>query len=398
MKICMITTMTPTSENIRGTSALPYHLLAGRGNDVSVEIYTFNNNYISNNKMRQVEEELGVAIKLVPLPKWFRFIFKFHLLFVRLFLKYPIHHYIKLPQETVKEIVEKNPDIIWVYGEEWSRVTKQFDGFRRIHTMPDSEALYYYRMLGQRFVTQNWKRFLRCALMYPKFLALERSYSIDKTVIYHLVGKEDANFLKEMNPGIQARFIRHPHYKVSGCKTTIEFHQPKIRLLIAGQYNLYMQQTADELMPYLIDNNILLKKAYTITFLGKGWERHVELLKDAGYDVRHISFAPNYIEEICKHDIQLTPITVGTGTKGKVLDALANGLLVLGTPFAMENIAVEHNKSCIIWHHASELPGILIDIAENKDKYELIASAGRDIVLKEHNPVKIAKKLFSLYN
>lgn len=394
----MITTMTPTSENIRGTSALPYHLLAGRGNDVSVEIYTFNNNYISNNKMRQVEEELGVAIKLVPLPKWFRFIFKFHLLFVRLFLKYPIHHYIKLPQETVKEIVEKNPDIIWVYGEEWSRVTKQFDGFRRIHTMPDSEALYYYRMLGQRFVTQNWKRFLRCALMYPKFLALERSYSIDKTVIYHLVGKEDANFLKEMNPGIQARFIRHPHYKVSGCKTTIEFHQPKIRLLIAGQYNLYMQQTADELMPYLIDNNILLKKAYTITFLGKGWERHVELLKDAGYDVRHISFAPNYIEEICKHDIQLTPITVGTGTKGKVLDALANGLLVLGTPFAMENIAVEHNKSCIIWHHASELPGILIDIAENKDKYELIASAGRDIVLKEHNPVKIAKKLFSLYN
>ena len=398
MRICMITTMTPTSENIRGTSALPYHLLAGRDINISVEIYTFNNNGITDHKVRQVEKELGVAIKLVPLPKWFRLVFKLHLLFIRLFLKYPIHHYIKLPKETVKDIVSKRPDVIWVYGEEWSRVTKQFDGFRRIHTMPDSEALYYYRMLGQRFVTQNWKRYLRCVLMYPKFLALERDYSTDKTIIYHLVGKEDADFLKKMNPGIQAHFIRHPHYNVFDCNYTIEFHRPKIRLLIAGRYDYYMQQTADELMPYLIDNNIRLKNAYIITFLGKGWEMHVESLKDAGYDVNHITFAQNYIEEIVKHDIQLTPITIGTGTKGKVLDALANGLLVLGTPFAMENIAVEHNKSCIIWHHASELPNILIDIMENRNRYELIASAGRNSVLTEHNPLKIAKSLFSLFN
>ena len=389
----MITTMTPTSENIRGTSALPYHLLAGRDKDISVEVYTFNNNGVSEVKMRQVEEELEISIISVPLPKWFRFVFKFHLLFVRLFLKYPIHHYIKLPPKTVKEIAAKNPDVIWIYGAEWSLVTQQFEGFRRIHTMPDSEALYYYRMLGQRFVTSNFLRFWRCALMYPKFLALEKDYPTDKTIHYHLVGEEDANFLKKMNPNIQAHFLRHPHYEVAERELPIRFHRPKIRLLIAGQYNLYMQQKADEVLPALVSNN-QLANAYSITFLGKGWEQHVRALRGAGYEVEHIKFAPNYLEEIIKHDIQLTPITIGTGTKGKVLDALANGLLVLGTPYAMENITVEHGKSCVVWETPRELVETLLDILTRIAYYERMAEAGREAVLEHHNREKIAKKLF----
>ena len=139
-----------------------------------------------------------------------------------------------------------------------------------------------------------------------------------------------------------------------------------------------------------------MRESYEITFLGKGWERHAESLSDAGYDVKHITFAPNYIEEIVRHDIQLTPITIGTGTKGKVLDALANGVLVLGTPYALENIAVVHGKSCIQWDEAGEVPGILLDIVQNREKYEQIAAAGRDAVLKEHNPASIAKQLFEI--
>ena len=402
MRIFFISLITPYKENVRGTSALSYHLLKGSlavnpssAKEQEVIIYSFNANGLSESQIQEVESELGAKIIILQLPRWYRWIFKFHLLFLRVFLKYPFVNYIKLPKQIVDEIKSLAPDLIWVNSEELSRIPKQFSGIRRMQLGPDVESLYYYRMMSRRFVMNSVIDYWKCAMMYRKYARLERNLCTDDNFTYYAVGEADIDHLRELNPNVNCQFLRHPHYKVSGCKTTIEFHQPKIRLLIAGQYNLYMQQTGDELMPCLIDNNILLKKAYTITFLGKGWERHVELLKDAGYDVMHISFAPSYLDEICKHDIQLTPITVGTGTKGKVLDALANGLLVLGTPFAMENIAVEHNKSCIIWHHASELPGILIDIMENKDKYELIASAGRDAVLTEHNPVKIAKSLFS---
>lgn len=310
----------------------------------------------------------------------------------------------KLPQPYVEEVKAMKPDVVWVYGAEWSKVVNQFKGYQRIHTLPDSEALYYYRMLGQRFVTHDWKKFWRCALMYPKFLALERNYSTEHTIHYHLVGEEDVKFLKKMNPGIQAHFIRHPHYEISqklkaeSGKLEVSFHSPKIKVLIAGRYDLYMKQEADLLIEELKNSKIQeLKSMYSYTFLGKGWEKHVETLRGAGYEVSHITFAPDYIEEIVKHDIQITPISIGTGTKGKVLDALANGLLVIGTPYALENIAVKHGESCIEYHKPQEVIDTLMDLPLHREKYEIMAADGCTAILKNHKRSLIFQELFSLF-
>ena len=122
----------------------------------------------------------------------------------------------------------------------------------------------------------------------------------------------------------------------------------------------------------------------------------MEVLRNLGFEVEHIKFAPDYIDEIIKHDIQVTPITVGTGTKGKVLDALANGLLVLGTPYAMENIAVEHGTSCVVWETPEQLVETLMDIPTRVEHYEQMAQVGRKAVLEQHDPVRIAKQLFEV--
>ena len=208
-------------------------------------------------------------------------------------------------------------------------------------------------------------------------------------------------------------------------------------MLVAGQYNYYMKEEADLLIEQICNVNVndngnlsaaqyenvggeivnVLKEHYVFTFLGKGWEKHVETMRQAGYEVEHITFAPDYIEEICKHDIQITPIAIGTGTKGKVLDALANGLLVIGTPYAMENIAVEHSVSCIVYRDPQEVIKILMDIVKNDNgnvngnvnvnklpryensnrrKYEEIAAEGQRQVLKHHDRKLIAEQLFGV--
>lgn len=398
MKICMITTMTPASENIRGTSALPYHLIKGSP-DHDFTIYTFNNNQLSDEKIHDVEQELGATIKKVPLPKWYRWMFKLHLLFLRVFLKYPFLNYIKLPEPWVEEVKAQEPDLVWVMGEELSRIVKQFPGHQRIQTGPDTESLYYYRMMGQRFVMKDATNYWKCALMYRKYARMERAFCTDDNFTYYAVGEEDVRHLQQLNPKVRAKFLRHPHYDLSPTLPQGEgaFHQPKIKVLIAGQYNLYMRQSADELLGELKNCKIEeLKNAYTITFLGKGWEKHIEALKDAEYEVNHIRFAPDYIEEICKHDIQITPIAIGTGTKGKVLDALANGLLVIGTPYAMENIAVKHGESCIEYRTPQEVIEVLKDIPHNIRKYEDMAAEGQRQVLNQHCPSMVSRTLFDI--
>ena len=398
MKIVMITNMSPASENIRGTSALPYHLMKDRKKDIDITIYSFNNNQLASEKIKEVERELNVDIHIIPLPKWFLWIFKFHLLFIRLFLRYPLHNYIRLPKRYVDEIKNLHPDGIWIYGEELSRIARQFGGYRRLHTLPDCESLYYYRMMGQRFVFSNKMMYMKCACMYPKFLDMEHSFDKDASIHYHLVGEEDAQFLRNINPGIQAHFLRHPHYDILEPKKAIRFSQPKIRLLLAGQYNLYMRQDADLLIQELCQHASELKSDYEFTFLGKGWEKHAQMLKAEGYDAKVVKFAPNYIEEICRHDIQLTPISIGTGTKGKVLDAMANGLLVIGSEYALENIAVEDGVSCLKYENVHQVTQMLDSIKSDREKYQLIAEKGRDSILTLHSPAKASNELFSMFH
>lgn len=391
----MISVMMPAAENIRGTSALPYHLLAGRDKNIEVILYSYNLNRLSKEQIDSVAKELNIKICLLPVPWWYNFFLKFLSPF-RIFLNYPIVNYINLSSLQLDTIINDNPDSIWIYGEELSRVSRQLKDFRRVHTLPDCESLYYYRMLGKRFAIRNKIRFWRSVFMYPKYLNMEKQFDTSSNIHYHLVGKEDVNFLKEVCPGIQAHFLRHPHYQVAKPAKVISFSSPKIKVLFAGQYNLYMQQDADMLIDCLIKSTDLseLKEHYVYTFLGKGWDHHVVRLNNAGYETHHIKFAPNYIEEICKHDIQVTPICIGTGTKGKVLDAIANGLLVIGTWYALENIAVKHLESCIEYGEAKDFIKILKDIIVRRNYYENIALKGKKSILELHNQKLISEQLF----
>ena len=397
MRIVLITQITPASENVRGTSALPYHLMVHRPANVDIVIYSFNGNQLSGAKIKEVEEELNVTIKLLPRPRWQSWVLRMHLLFIRVLLKYPLFNYMRLSRRAVEEIKCLQPDGIWVYGQDISRVTKQFAGFKRVHTLPDCESLYYYRMLGRRFVFKNRIMFWRNVIMYPKYLRMESTYENSSMVKYHLVGEADAESLRNVNPGIQANFLRHPHYHVAEPQKQIAFSKPKIRLLVAGQNNLYMKEAAEEVFDMMLHEVDKLKGYYKITFLGRGWENMVTRLKDAGYDVVQITFARDYIEEIRKYDVQLTPIAIGTGTKGKVLDALANGVLVAGTPFALENIAVKNRVSCVEYHSAKELQSTLMDIPHNVEKYEQMAERGREAIFVEHGRKRISQQLVDLF-
>ena len=223
MKTILISILTPYKENVRGTSALPYHLMVKREKGMEVEVYSFNCNNLSREQIAVAEKELDVKIHLMPLPAWFKWIFKLHLLFVRVLLKYPLHNYITLPKNYETEIRSKKPDMIWVYGEELSRISRMFPDTEVVHTLPDSEALYYHRMLGCRFVMNDWKKYWRCAIMYRKFRRMERDFANRANITYHLVGEEDARFLRDMNPGIRARVIRHPHYEVHDADHEISF-------------------------------------------------------------------------------------------------------------------------------------------------------------------------------
>lgn len=396
MRICLITLSTPTYNNVRAASALPYHLIMGakeQGN-IDFEVYSYNINEIDAAGIAETERALGVKIHLLQQPWWMIWIFRLHLGILRVLLKYPYLLYLRVPEETIKKIKSSNPDIIWIYGEEIAGIAKKFEGIKRIVTMPDCESMFYYRMLRQRWATKHLSQILRYAFAYWQYRSMERR-NCHANVIYHFVGEADAEFFKNINPSSKAIFLRHPLYAFNESKK-IAFSEPKIKLLFAGRYDFYCEHGSNELLDAMLGRKQDLINNFEITFLGKGWETWNERLKTAGFVSSHIKFAPDYIEELQKHDIQINAIDVGTGTKGKVLDAISNGLLAFGTEYTLENIAVRNGESCVQYSTVEEAMDKLMDICAYRNKYEQMAESGRRLVMQEHDRSKNANLLFGI--
>jgi hypothetical protein len=394
MKVVYITNITPTPDNYKAASALPYHILKYRPAGVEIEAYFFNRNGVSGEKIREIGKDLNMSIKMVESPVWLKWMFKLHLTYLKNFLPYPFEYYVRLPKSVVAEIKQKKPDAIWIWNDNFSYTAKQFPEFRRLLSMPDSVTLYYHRLIGDGLLFGSFYRMMGNCIQYYKNIKMEREYPADDNISYHLVGEVDRQFLLKINPKLNVHFIHHPHYNVSD-KKVIKFSQPKIKLLVAGKYDLYMKTGFDAILPYLCSCEDLAEH-YSITFLGNGWDFAAERLKKAGYEAQRLGYVDVYLDEIIKYDIQLTPISVGTGTKGKVLDAIANGLLEIGTPYALENVAVEAGKGCLIYNNPEQLVGYLQDIYSNATKYEAMALYGMNELRKNHDRAKVALEVVKL--
>ncbi len=394
MRLVLVSLSTPTYNNVRAASALPYHLISALKSNLGaeVEIYSYNINGLSAEDIKKVELELGCIIHLLEKPRWIKWLMALHLMFLRIFLRYPLYSYCKLSKDCVNEIKKSNPSRVWIYGEELAGLTKSFSNLKCIVTMPDCESLYYYRMLRQPWATKKLFEVLKYSFAYWQYKSLEIKNSY-KDVLYHFVGKADSDFFKSMNKQVSTLFLRHPLYAFNKEKE-ITFHQPLIKLIFTGRYDIYCKHGSDDFLSALAESN--LSSYYEITFLGKGWEEWNKKLNSTGYISNHILFAPDYIVELQKHDIQVNAIDVGTGTKGKVLDGIANGLLVIGTQAALENISVCDRESCVIVSTGEEFVRSLEGIRKNIYYFECIAEKGQNEVITKHCTLNISKQLFQL--
>lgn len=398
MRIALITLHTPTETNLRGASALPYHLLAFRSERIDVEIWTYNLNGCNAEQISIVENNLGVRIHVIPKQKIMSIL---SLAPVRLLLSKPMLGYLRLSRSIETEIntyLEGSKSAVWIYGEDISGIADSFRKYPTVITTPDCEAMYYYRVMSMSGIPMSKVSLARYALMYHRYAKFTSRYPIGENITYHLVGRADTQFLKRLNSGARAVFIRHPHYEITSQARAEISEKGIIKLLIAGRYDFCMSRAVDEAIIALKRLPVDIKKRYQITFLGKDWESSCDALIKSGYDACVKIYVEDYAAEISSHQIQLTPVAVGTGTKGKVLDAFANGLLVIGTPLALENIAVESGKDCVQYSTQEELAEWLTRLAQDPSQIKEMARLGQASVLEHHSRQKVANQFFSLFN
>ena len=386
--IALITLFTPTKENYRGSTALLYYMLRDRASDIQVKVYSLDLTDVPEDMWKSSEKELNCEIINVKKKSFFTKLNYYRRRLLALIHNLPSWSFLKISEKYVTEIKALNPDLIWIFPYQISGVSLQFKDMPQVITCSDSTALHYYRKLRDI----NYARDKQTYKSFQRFLNLESLYS-NRNLMLHMVGVEDAKFLQQSLSLDKERifFIEHPHY--SYIKKTSYFTTDKLKVLIAGQYNEYVKTDFDKLQMLLLQNKDLTSEI-TLTFLGKDWENFSNQLQQFGYESNTITWVEEYFAELVNYDIQLFPISLGTGTKGKVLDALCCGLICIGSEYAFENIGIQTMESCLQYDDIEDIAGFMKDIKNRKDFYVQLAQNGHTFALEKHSPKLISSLFF----
>ena len=394
MNIVLITQITPTEDNFNGPSALMYHLLLHRASDISVYIFTTNSNQVTDQEIDSIAKKMNAKIEVFSTKKKSRLFAKQKVAHIFAKLKgeieIPIRYTEKLPVWVLDKIQSIKPDLIWLYPHNCLGFIQQLDGYKMVVTGPDCASLHLSRALRDSFLFRNnahvslsWNELI---LNYERELA-------KKQVVIHLVGQTDVDYFRCLSGNDNAVFFPHPHYNLANKVIDLQ-NRSKIKVVLSGKPDIYTNTDVNEFLRLLLTSTVkLLKDRFEYTFLGKMWTPYVDKLVGAGYEVKQIGWVDNYIESLAEYDVQIFPVSVGSGTKGKVLDALSTGLVCIGSDYAFENIAVEDGESCCVYKHCSEILDFLKKIAECPSEYEKMADLGRKQVRLYHNPEMIISNM-----
>jgi polysaccharide biosynthesis protein PslH len=96
--------------------------------------------------------------------------------------------------------------------------------------------------------------------------------------------------------------------------------------------------------------------------------------------------------------VTVMPLRCGGGSRIKVLEALAAGVPVVATPFAVAGIEVRHGEHALIADTPQDLAALAVRVIEDDDLAAALSRAGRGLVERRYGWPTVARPLLDLHH
>lgn len=95
--------------------------------------------------------------------------------------------------------------------------------------------------------------------------------------------------------------------------------------------------------------------------------------------------------------VLVAPIRVGSGTKFKILEAMASGVAVVTTKKGIEGIEANNGEDVLVRESAENLAGAVIELVRNEGLRHKLTINARKLIEEKYNWKKIVQKLEKVY-
>ena len=295
----------------------------------------------------------------------------------------------------VKELNDEDPELVWMYPHWLIDWVPRLQCENIVITGPDSAVLHNERALAYGSLNASQRK--REQRLLRRNTKLERSLG-KMNVRVHMVGRKDAERFEELTGHKdKAFFVPHPLYDYIPVKESIAGAGGKLKVLLSGGGGkVFEGDHLQRITAILERDSVSLRTEFSFKFIGRGYDECIGRLKRAGFEVTQADWVEDYENELASAHLHLFPQAVGTGTKGRVLSALATGLLCLGSEFAFENIEIDTERDCFLYREPEETVHMLHTIVDDRQASARIARIASEKVRTMHDPKRTSRTFWNL--
>lgn len=166
---------------------------------------------------------------------------------------------------------------------------------------------------------------------------------------------------------------------------------------VGGMARFYSADAVDYFLDRIWPNVKQEIPEVSIDFIGKAPTK--KLIKKAASDpnIKILGFVDDIRPFVQRAAVFVAPIRSGSGTKIKVLNAMAQAKTVVATNIAAEGIDATHSENIIIAENAADFSEKIIYLLKNKRKAEEIGRKARVLIEKKYSWEVIGRQVENLY-
>ena len=368
MNILFLSTRSPYPL-ISGHSLRTYHILKGAAQNHNVTFVTFiqlpehelkkeNLDHLKSFCKAVYPFEIPADLSRVTLAK---------MLFLNLFSSLPFvaqKYDAPMMRQKIREIIQtQHIDLVHVDMLPLAAYINEFENLPKILVNHNVESVRLYRWFRAE---PNPVKKIYLGIQWLKLRSFEQS-AMNKFDGCVVVSELDRELLRKM--GVKSRLFVVPN------GTNTKFFEPNNGKVVENSVlwigHMDVHTNKDAVLYFWKDIYPILKKKYPqvkMTFVGTAPPKEIADAAQKDPQVKATGFVDDVRPYIDEAAVMVVPIRIGSGTRLKILDAMAMGKAIVSTSVGCEGLNVNDGKDILIADNPEGFSDKTIGILKNPDK------------------------------